>query len=259
MDDRRGRLQDKVAVVTGAAHGIGRASAKALAAEGARVVLGDVDEPEGATAVRAIVDAGADAAFRRTDVTRMDDVVALVGTAIERWGRVDVMFNNVGVAIGGSAGEMSEEEWQRVLDVNLSGVWRGMRVAIPEMLRTGGGSIVNTSSVQGHVGFIGWAGYAASKGGIDALTRQAAVEYAPRGIRVNAIVPGTILTSMNEGILREVDDPDALMAEWESMHPLGRIGKPEEVAAAVVFLASDESSFITGESLRVDGGMIVRA
>jgi NAD(P)-dependent dehydrogenase (short-subunit alcohol dehydrogenase family) len=113
--------------------------------------------------------------------------------------------------------------------------------------------------VQGHVGFLGWAGYAASKGGIDALTRQAAVEYAPRGIRINAIVPGTILTSMNEGILREVDDPDALMAEWESMHPLGRIGTPEEVAAALVFLAADESSFITGESLRIDGGMIVRA
>ncbi|HYF12268.1 MAG TPA: SDR family NAD(P)-dependent oxidoreductase [Actinomycetota bacterium] len=259
MDQRGGRLEGKIAVVTGAAHGIGRASAKAFAAEGARVALGDVDEADGTAAAREIADAGGDAAFVRTDVTRMGDLAALVGAAVERWGRLDVMFNNVGVAIGGSAGEMSEEDWQRVLDVNLSGVWRGMRVAIPAMLRTGGGSIVNTSSVQGHVGFLGWAGYAASKGGIDALTRQAAVEYAPRGIRINAIVPGTILTSMNEGILREVDDPDALMAEWESMHPLGRIGTPEEVAAAVVFLAADESSFITGESLRIDGGMIVRA
>jgi len=143
--------------------------------------------------------------------------------------------------------------------VNLSGVWRGMRAAIPEMLRSGGGSIVNTSSVQGHVGFAGWAGYAASKGGVDALTRQAAVEYAPMGIRVNAVVPGTILTAMNEGILREVDDPDELLRTWRAMHPMGRIGTPDEVAAAVVFLASDESSFVTGESLRVDGGMIVKA
>jgi NAD(P)-dependent dehydrogenase (short-subunit alcohol dehydrogenase family) len=253
-----GRLDGKVAAVTGGAHGIGRASAIALAAEGASVAIGDVDEVEGPAAAED-ARAGGEAVFVRTDVTSLADVQSLVRAAVERWGRLDVMFNNVGVAIGGSAGEMSEDDWQRVIDVNLTGVWHGMRAAIPEMLRTRGGSIVNTSSVQGHVGFVGWAGYAASKGGIDALTRQAAVEYAPKGIRVNAVVPGTILTSMNEGILREVDDPDALMREWESMHPVGRIGRPEEVAAAVVFLASDESSFVTGESLRVDGGMIVRA
>jgi NAD(P)-dependent dehydrogenase (short-subunit alcohol dehydrogenase family) len=254
-----GRLDGKVAVVTGGAHGIGRASAKALAAEGAKVAVGDVDEVEGRACAGEIRDAGGDAIFVRTDVTSLDDVQALVGEAVERWGRLDVMFNNVGVAIGGAAGEMSEDDWRRVIDVNLTGVWRGMRVAIPIMLEAGGGSIVNTSSVQGHVGFVGWSGYAASKGGVDALTRQAAVEYAPKGIRVNAIVPGTILTAMNEGILREVDDPDALLAEWNAMHPVGRIGTPEEVAAAVVFLASDESSFVTGESLRVDGGMIVKA
>ena len=254
-----GRLDGKVAVVTGGAHGIGRASAKALAAEGARVAIGDVDEPDGRACAEEIVDAGGGALFVRTDVTSMDDVRALVGAAVDRWGRLDVMFNNVGVAIAGSAAEISEDEWSRVIDVNLTGVWRGMRVAIPIMLETGGGSIVNSSSVQGHVGFIGWSAYAASKGGIDALTRQAAVEYASRGIRVNSIVPGTILTEMNERILREVDDPDALQAEWRTMHPVGRVGTPEEVAAVVVFLASDESSFVTGESLRVDGGMVVRA
>jgi NAD(P)-dependent dehydrogenase (short-subunit alcohol dehydrogenase family) len=254
-----GRLDGKVAVVTGGAHGIGRASAKAFAAEGARVAIGDVDEPDGKACAEEIVDAAGDAVFVRTDVTSMDDVRALVGAAVERWGRLDVMFNNVGVAISGSAGEMSEDEWRRVIDVNLTGVWRGMRVAIPIMLEAGGGSIVNSSSVQGHVGFLGWSGYAASKGGIDALTRQAAVEYASRGIRVNSIVPGTILTEMNERILREVDDPDALQAQWRAMHPVGRVGTPEEVAAVVVFLASDESSFVTGESLRVDGGMVVRA
>ena len=154
---------------------------------------------------------------------------------------------------------MTEEDWGRVLDVNLSGVWRGMRAAIPRMLAQGGGSIVNLSSVQARVGFLGWAGYAASKGGIDALTRQAAVEYAPQGIHVNAIVPGTIMTEMNEGIMRDSPDGDAVMAEWVSMHPMGRIGQPEEVAAAIVFLASDEASFITGELLRVDGGLVVKA
>jgi NAD(P)-dependent dehydrogenase (short-subunit alcohol dehydrogenase family) len=254
-----GRLDGRVAAVTGGAQGIGRASASALAAEGARVAIGDVDEAEGERCVQEIRGAGGEVVFARTDVRSMDDVQALVATAVERWGGLDVMFNNVGVAIGGAAGEMSEDVWQRVIDVNLTGVWRGMRAAIPVMLEAGHGSIVNTSSVQGHVGFLGWSAYAASKGGVEALTRQAAVEYAAKGIRVNAIVPGTILTPMNERILREVDDPEALLAEWKAMHPVGRIGMPEEVAAAVVFLASDESSFVTGESLRVDGGMIVRA
>ena len=254
-----GRLDGKVVVVTGGASGIGRASAKALAAEGARVVIGDVAEERGENAAQEIRDAGGEAMFVRADVTKMSDVEALVREAIDGWRRLDVMFNNVGVAIPGSANEMSEDDFRRVLDVNLIGVWRGMRAAIPEMLRTGGGSIINTSSVQGHVAFQGWAGYAASKGGVDALTRQAAVEYAPKGIRINSIVPGTILTEMNEKILSEAEDPDAQMAMWTSMHPIGRVGQPDEVAAAVVFLASDESSFITGESLRVDGGLIVRA
>jgi NAD(P)-dependent dehydrogenase (short-subunit alcohol dehydrogenase family) len=127
------------------------------------------------------------------------------------------------------------------------------------MLAQGGGSIVNLSSVQAHVGFLGWSGYAASKGGIDALTRQAAVEYARAGIRVNAIAPGTIMTEMNETIMAESPDGDAVMAGWVAMHPIGRIGQPEEVAAAIAFLASDEASFITGELLRVDGGLVVRA
>jgi NAD(P)-dependent dehydrogenase (short-subunit alcohol dehydrogenase family) len=254
-----GRLDGKIAVVTGGASGIGRASAKALAAEGARVVIGDVAEERGESAAQEIRDAGGEVTFVRADVTKMSDVEALVREAVDRWRRLDVMFNNVGEAIPGTAAEMNEDDFRRVLDVNLIGVWRGMHAAIPEMLRTGGGSIINTSSVQGHVAFQGWAGYAASKGGVDALTRQAAVEYALKGIRINSIVPGTILTEMNEKILSEAEDPDAQMAMWTSMHPIGRVGQPDEVAAAVVFLASDESSFITGESLRVDGGLIVRA
>jgi NAD(P)-dependent dehydrogenase (short-subunit alcohol dehydrogenase family) len=253
-----GRVDGKAVVLTGGASGIGRASAKALAAEGAAIVIGDVEE-RGADVAAEIRDAGGHATFIRTDVSSWDDVAALVRGAVEEEGRLDVIVNNVGVAIGGSAGEMSEQDWDRVIDVNLTGVWRGMRLAIPEMLKTGGGSIINVSSVQSLVGFNGWSGYAASKGGINALTQQAAVEYAPKGIRVNAIIPGTILTGMNEGILRDHPDPDGLMAEWTAMHPIGRIGRPEEVAGAVVYLASDESSFVTGMLLRVDGGMVVKA
>jgi NAD(P)-dependent dehydrogenase (short-subunit alcohol dehydrogenase family) len=253
-----GRVDGKVTVVTGAASGIGRASARLLAKEGGRLVIADVDDAGEAVAAE-IRDAGGSCRFLRTDVRSWDDVASLVGSAVEEHGRLDVIVNNVGVAIGGAADEMSEEDWNRVIDVNLTGVWRGMRHAIPAMLESGGGSIVNISSVQSLVGFLGWSGYAASKGGINALTQQAAVEYAPRGIRVNAIIPGTILTGMNEGILREHPDPNGLMAEWTRMHPVGRIGQPEEVATAIVYLASDESSFVTGMLLRVDGGMVVKA
>jgi NAD(P)-dependent dehydrogenase (short-subunit alcohol dehydrogenase family) len=254
-----GRVEGKVAVVTGGASGIGRATAQALAAEGARVGIADVDEAGGERVAAGIREAGGDAFFRRADVRSLAELEAVMAEAADRHGRLDVLVNDAAVAVPGSAGEMAERDWGRVLDVNLSGVWRGMRAAIPRMLAQGGGSIVNLSSVQGHVGFVGWAAYAAAKGGVDALTRQAAVEYAPLGIRVNAVVPGTIMTEMNATIMRESADGDAVMAGWVAMHPVGRIGQPVEVAAAVVFLASDDAAFITGESLRVDGGMLVKA
>jgi NAD(P)-dependent dehydrogenase (short-subunit alcohol dehydrogenase family) len=254
-----GRVEGKVAVVTGGASGIGRATARALAAEGARVAIADVDEDGGARVAAQLRDAGGEVFFRRADVRSLADLEAVVREAADRHGRLDVLVNNAAVPVAGAAGEMAEADWVRVVDVNLSGVWRGMRAAIPRMLAQGGGCIVNLSSVQAHVGFLGWAGYAASKGGVEALTRQAAVEYARLGIRVNAIAPGTIMTEMNEGIMRDAPDGDAVMAGWVAMHPMGRIGQPEEVAAAIVFLASDEASFITGEVLRVDGGLVVRA
>jgi NAD(P)-dependent dehydrogenase (short-subunit alcohol dehydrogenase family) len=256
-----GRLDGKVAIVTGAAGGIGGATAAAMAREGARVAAADIDEERLRATVEEIGRQGGDAIAVRTDVGLTAEVEALVDRAVERYGRLDVMFNNVGVAIPGAVTEVSEEDWNRVLNVNLTSVWRGMRFAIPRMRKVGGGSIVNTSSVQAEVGFLGWAGYAASKGGINSLTKQAAVEYAPENIRVNAIIPGTILTPMNEGIIRDAgpDEGARIEAGWKAMHPIGRLGRPEEVAAAVVFLASDEASFVTGELLRVDGGMVVRA
>jgi NAD(P)-dependent dehydrogenase (short-subunit alcohol dehydrogenase family) len=222
------------------------------------VAVADVDEAGGADTAAAIAADGGQAFFCRADVGVTADVRELVRRAAGRWGRLDVMVNNAGVAISGSVTEMSDEDWERVLSVNLSGVWRGMRFAIPEMLKTGGGSVINTSSVQSVVGFRGWAGYAASKGGINSLTRQAAVDYATRGIRVNAVLPGTILTPMNERIMATSPEPSAVERDWLSLHPVGRLGQPEEVAALVVFLASDESSFITGELIRVDGGLVVR-
>jgi NAD(P)-dependent dehydrogenase (short-subunit alcohol dehydrogenase family) len=253
-----GRVEGKASIVTGGAAGIGRACAIALAREGAKVAVADMDGPGGAETVAFIQGNGGEAFFCRTDVRVMADIRELVRQAAERWGRLDVLVNNAGVAIPGSVTEMPEEDWDRVLSVNLSGVWRGMHVAIPEMLKTGGGSVINTSSVQSVVGFRGWAGYAASKGGINSLTQQAAVDYAAQGVRVNAILPGTILTPMNERILATSPDASRIEQRWLSMHPVGRLGRPEEVAALVVFLASDESSFITGELIRVDGGLVVR-
>lgn len=253
-----GRLDGKVAIVTGGAMGIGKAAALALAREGARVAAADVDAAGGQATADEIRGAGGEAFFQRTDVGASGDVEALVAATVQRWGGLHVLFNNVGVAIGGGAADMSEEDWNRVLNINLSGIWRGMKYAIPEMIKAGGGSIINTSSVQSLVGFQGWAGYAASKGAINSLTQQAAVEYAPHRIRVNAIAPGTIMTPMNRRIMEGMPEPDKLLEQWSRAHALGRVGEPEEVAALVVFLASDESSFITGELIRVDGGMVIK-
>jgi NAD(P)-dependent dehydrogenase (short-subunit alcohol dehydrogenase family) len=250
----------KIAIITGAGTGIGKAVALALMREGyAAVLAGRRNDKLEETAAEAS-SLGAKALVVPTDVSSVQSIKNLFAKAKDTFGRLDLLFNNAGTgAPAVPLEDLPYETWQKVVDTNLTGVWRGMRFAIPQMLRQGGGSIVNTSSVQAHVGFVGWAGYAASKGGIDALTRQAAVEYASKGIRVNAIVPGTILTEMNERIMQESDDPERVMSDWVAMHPIRRVGMPDEVAAAIVFLASDESSFVTGELLRVDGGMIVQA
>lgn len=253
-----GRLEGKVAVVTGGAMGIGRAVALAFAREGARIVIADINAEKGNAVIEEIQEIGGDAVFILADVGRSEDVQAAVETALRQFGRLDILVNNAGIAVSGSVVDISEEDWHRVINVNLSGVWRGMKFAIPEMIKGGGGSIINLSSVQSFLGFPGWAGYAASKGGINALTQQAAVEYAPYGIRINAIAPGTIMTPMNERIFREAANPQELIERWNRMHALARFGQPEEVAALAVFLASDEASFITGEVIRVDGGMVVK-
>ncbi|MCC7450170.1 MAG: SDR family oxidoreductase [Anaerolineae bacterium] len=253
-----GRVENKVAIVTGGAMGIGKAAAAALAREGAKVAIGDINETEGQKTAAEIQQKGGEVFFQKTDVSVSASVQQLVEATVARYGKLDVLVNNVGVAIPGSAADISEEDWNKVININLGGVWRGIKYAIPHLIKNGKGSIINTSSVQALVGFKGWSGYAASKGAIISLTQQVAIDYAPYEIRVNAIAPGTIMTPMNEKIFEETPDRDALIRNWNEMHPIGRFGQPEEVGELILFLASDESSFITGEVIRVDGGVVVK-
>jgi NAD(P)-dependent dehydrogenase (short-subunit alcohol dehydrogenase family) len=258
MNMRKPELEGRVAIVTGGAMGIGRAAAEAMSQEGALVVIADIDAAAGAAATAAIAAAGGKAHFVETDVSRFDAMKRLADEAVRMFGGIDILVNNAARAIGGVVDEIEEDTWNLVLSTNLSSVWRGMRVCVPHMRRRGKGAVVNMSSVQALAGFKGWAAYAAAKGGINALTQQAAIDLAPAGIRVNAIAPGTILTPLNEKIFATHPDPQGLIASWNKAHPLGRFGEAKEVADAVVFLASDRSSFITGEILRVDGGLAVR-
>jgi len=248
----------RTAIITGAAMGIGAACARTLAERGARVVVADFDADAGEATTRGLVDAGHTAIFVRTDVTSMADMEAMAATAVTRFGGIDVLVNNAAQAIGGVVDEIEEADWNRVITTNLTSVWRGMRVCVPEMRKKKKGAVVNMSSVQSLAGFKGWAAYAAAKGGINALTQQAAIDLAPAGIRVNAVAPGTIMTPLNEKVFREHPNPEELIATWNRAHPLGRFGEASEVAELVAFLASDRASFITGELVRVDGGLVVR-
>jgi NAD(P)-dependent dehydrogenase (short-subunit alcohol dehydrogenase family) len=250
-------LAGRVAIVTGAAMGIGRACAVALARAGAAVVVADVDADAGTATARQIAAEGK-AIFTRTDVSRMADMEAMARAAVEAFGGIDILVNNAARAIGGVVDEIDEATWDTVISTNLTSVWRGMRVCVPVMRARGKGSVVNISSVQALAGFRGWAAYAAAKGGINSLTQQAAIDLAPHQIRVNAVAPGTIMTPLNERIFATVDDPQELIDRWNKAHPIGRFGQPEEVAELVLFLASDRSSFITGDIIRVDGGLVVR-
>lgn len=249
------RFEGKVAFVTGAAQGIGRACAETILAEGGRVMLTDVDGETGRAAAAAL---GERAAFIGVDVQSMDQMQAAADLTVAQMGGIDILINNAARALNGVVDEIEEDRWNTVIDTNLTGVWRGMRACVPHMRARGGGAVVNMSSVQGLRGFKGWAAYAAAKGGINALTVQAAVDLAPHGIRVNAVAPGTIMTPLNERIFKEAEDGQALIDEWNRAHPIGRFGEPEEVARTVAFLASEEASFITGEIVRVDGGLAVR-
>ena len=218
-----GRLENKVAIVTGAATGIGEAAAIAMAKEGAKVAVGDINDENGQKAVQKIQADAGEAFFQHADVGITEDVARLVQATVDKYGKLDILVNNAAVAIPGTAVDISEDDWNRVINTNLTSVWRGMKFAIPHMLKNGSGSIINISSVQGLKGFSGWSAYAAAKGGINALTWQTANDYSPQNIRVNAIAPGTIMTPMNEKIFEEAEDADALIENWNSLHASGAL------------------------------------
>lgn len=249
------RLQKRVALVSGAGMGIGKAIATLFAKEGARVAAIDINTPAGVEAEREINASGGRCVFIRADVSDEQQVEAAVQSAVSRLGPIDVLLNVAGIAHESPAHLLKLEDWQRTLNVNLTGMFLLAKHVIPGMLKLGRGAIVNISSVQGLFGFPGYPHYAASKGGIISLTRQMAREYASAGIRVNCIAPGTVDTPMNEEVLARADDPEALRAAWNKMHPLGRFGQPRDIAQGALFLASDESSWITGQCLAIDGGL----
>jgi len=238
----------KVALVTGGSSGIGKATALAFARVGANVVIASRRVTEGEQTVHEICERGGDAIFVKTDVSKASEVEGLMNQTIEFYGRLDYACNNAGTFVMGRLFELSEEEWDRTINANLKGIWLSLKYQIPIMLQQKGGVIVNMASMSAIIGNPGVSIYSASKGGVVALTQSAAIEYAASGIRINAISPGVISTPM-------VDDiPTPLLEDIQSKHPIGRLGKPEEIADAVVWLCSDKASFVTGHNMVIDGG-----
>ena len=245
------RVEGKVALVSGGARGMGAAEARMLALEGAKVVIGDILEDEGRRAEAEINEAGGECVFVRLDVTSAADWQNAVALAVSRFGKLDILVNNAGIVARGVLEDSSEEEWDRIMAVNGKGVFLGTQAAIPEMRRAGGGSIINTSSISGMVGqdYV-QAAYNASKGAVRIFTKATAIQYAREGIRANSVHPGAVDTPMAGARL---NDPE-LQRQSEERIPLGRTGKPEDIAYGVLYLASDESSFVTGSELVIDGG-----
>ena len=241
-------FEGKVALVTGGSSGIGKATALAFARAGANVVIASRRVTEGEQTVHEICERGGDAIFVKTDVSKASEVEGLMNQTIEFYGRLDYACNNAGTFVMGRLFELSEEEWDRTINANLKGIWLSLKYQIPIMLQQKGGVIVNMASMSAIIGNPGVSIYSASKGGVVALTQSAAIEYAASGIRINAISPGVISTPM-------VDDiPTPLLEDIQSKHPIGRLGKPEEIADAVVWLCSDKASFVTGHNMVIDGG-----
>ena len=245
------RLDGRIALITGAGNGIGRATAGLFAAEGAHVWVTDRDGVAAETACQAIVAAGGKASALAVDVSRGQDVTAMFRAVAAAHGRLDILVNNAGLNVRGDFRHMSDADWVKIREVNLDGVVRVARDGFDLLRQSGRGSLINLASIMSHRGLRQLAGYAATKGAVSALTRALAVEYAPFKIRVNALAPGFIATALTERVLRVPQFSKALIEQT----PLGRFGNPDEVARAALFFASDDSSFVTGAELAVDGGM----
>ena len=248
------RLKNKVAIITGGGSGIGRASCLLFAREGAKVVVADYVAEGGNETARQISAADGQAVFVQTDVSKSADVQNMIGATIRNYGRIDILFNNAGIE-GPSTklANLKEEDWDRVIAIDLTSVYLGIKYVIPEMIKQGGGVILSTASVAGLVGFQGSGAYAAAKAGVINLTRLAALEYADKNIRVNCICPGVIETPMVERVIGGRSREKIVRTE-----PIGRLGRPEDIANAALFLASDESSFATGAPFIIDGGYVAR-
>jgi NAD(P)-dependent dehydrogenase (short-subunit alcohol dehydrogenase family) len=244
-------LSGKVAVVTGATSGIGKYAAIALSQAGARVVLAGRREKEGDAVVADIRKLDGEAMFIKTDVTEEGDVEALISQTVSKYGRLDIAVNNAGLESSGSVAEISEQEYRKIFDCNVWGVIAAMKYEVPAMLKTGGGSIINISSVAGHIGMAGAGVYVASKHAVEGFTKCAALELAQQGIRVNTVAPGAISTEMFN---RFTEGAEGAAEYITSLHPMGRIGSPDEIANPIVFLASSAASFMTGQHLTIDGG-----
>jgi NAD(P)-dependent dehydrogenase (short-subunit alcohol dehydrogenase family) len=246
----------KVAIVTGGNSGIGRATAIALAREGAKVTVAARRASEGEETVRLVKEAGSDAIFVKTDVAIENDVRSLVEKTVETYGRLDYAVNNAGIGEKMTPlVEQTSEKFDQIMNTNVRGVWLSMKYEIPMMIKNGGGAIVNTSSGAGLVGFPQMSVYIASKHAVLGLTKSAALEYAKSGIRINAIAPGGVETDM---LMQTVGDDHQFLETFRSMHPIGRIGRPEEIANTIVWLLSDKASFVLGHTLLVDGGIVSR-
>lgn len=248
-------LKNKVAFISGASSGIGKATAMAFAAAGANTVLCDLNADEGRKLAR-LLSEKSESIFVPCDVSKPEDMKNVIGEGTAKFGKIDYAFNNAGIeGAQGLTPDCDEDNWNRVIDINLKGVWLAMKYQLPQMLKQGYGSIVNCSSIAGLVGFTGIPAYTASKHGVIGLTKTAALEYAKKNIRVNAVCPGVIQTPMVERFTHgEKQIQDQLLAG----EPVGRVGQPEEIANAVLWLCSDQSTFVTGNSLVVDGGWLAQ-
>jgi NAD(P)-dependent dehydrogenase (short-subunit alcohol dehydrogenase family) len=254
-----GRVENKVALITGAGMGLGRAAAFLLTSEGAKIAVTDINVAAGEATAAEINDRGGEAVFHYHDVADADDWSAVLAAIADRFGRLDVLVNNAGIAIAKNVEETSLEEWRRTMAVNADGVFLGCKHAIALMKASGGGSIINLSSIDGIIGESDLAAYCASKGAVRTLTKAVAVHCAEKryGIRCNSIHPGYIWTPQTENYLRDLGTIEAEKARALSRHPIGRLGEPDDVAYMVLYLASDESKFVTGAEMVVDGGYLM--